>query len=179
MQPEHCWANFKFSSPLLSCLLHRLEVYVKKVSCLHQHLLSVVGQTAHHVFHNHRWGYRVTIMTITEQTACSLSYNKRSCYSTTMIIVHLFSMCVITCKPDCPVAVHIVYPTKIFSYLSVVGQTAHSVFHNHRCGYRVIIITVTQQTVQVLSYNQRLCYRTPMMIAFVYTCSLLSSSSLF
>jgi hypothetical protein len=103
-----------------------------------------------------------------------LQYNHDYCYC-----VHLFSMCVITCKPDCPVAVRLVYPIKYFSYLLVVGQTAHHVFHHHRCGYRVIIMTVTHQTVCVLSYNQWSCYRTPMMIVTVYTCSLLSSSSLF
>jgi hypothetical protein len=179
VQPEHCCTNFKFASPLVSSLLHKVEVYVNSVSCSHQHFLSVVGQTAHPVFHNHRWGYRVTIMTITQQTACSLSlvvlpYNHDYCYC-----VHLFSMCVITSKPDCPVSVRLVYPIKYFSYLLVVGQTAHHVFHNHRCGYRVTIMTVTKQTARGLSYNQRSCYRTTMMIVTMYTCSLLSSSSSF
>ncbi len=96
MQPEHCWANFKFANPSVSWLLHKLEVYVNSVSCWHQHLLWVVGQTAHRVFHNLRSGYHITIMTITQQTACSLSYNKWLCYSTTMIIVTVYtcSLCV-------------------------------------------------------------------------------------
>ena len=182
MQPEHCWANFKFASPLVSRLLHKLEIYINSVSHWHQHLLLVVGQTAHCLFHNHRWVYCVTIITITQQTACCMSYNEQSCYSTTMIFcycVHLFSMRVIKCKPDCPAAVRLVYLIKYFSYLLVVGETGHSVFHNHRCGYHVIIMTATQQTLQVLPYKQRLCYHTPMMVDTVYTCSLLSSSSLF
>ena len=181
MQPERCCTNFKFASPSVSSLLHKLEVYVNSVSCLHQLLLLVVGQTAHYVFHNHRWGCRVTIMTITQQTACCLSYqtvvlqcNHYYCYC-----IHIFSMCVVTCKPDCPVAVCLVYPIKYFSNLLVVGQIGHSVFHNHWCGYSVIIMTIPHQTVRILSYNQWLCYHTPMMIVTVYTCSLLSSKSLF
>jgi hypothetical protein len=82
MQPEHCWENFKFAHPSVSCLLHKLEVYVNSVSCLHQHLLLVVAQTAHSVFHKHRWVSRVTILTVTQQTALRLSYNQQLCYCT-------------------------------------------------------------------------------------------------
>ena len=102
-----------------------------------------------------------------------LPYNHDDCYC-----VHLFSMCVITCKPDCPVAVRLVYPINYFSHLLVVGQTAHPVFPNHRWGYCVTIMTFSQQTDRGLSYNQRSCYQTTMMIVTVYTFSLLSSRSL-
>jgi hypothetical protein len=123
---------------------------------------------------NHHDHHSTNCLQFVIQQTIVLLYNHDYCYC-----VHLFSMCVITCKPDCPVAVHLVYPIKYFSFLLAVGQTAHCVFHNHRCGYCVTIMTVTQQTVCGLSYNQWLCYRTTMMIVTMYACSLLSSSSLF
>ncbi len=67
-------ANIKSAHHLVSCPLGKFEVYVTNVSCLHKHLLSVIGLTANRLYHNHWRGHCVTIMTINEQTTALVCY---------------------------------------------------------------------------------------------------------
>jgi hypothetical protein len=93
-------ANFKSACHSVSCLLGKLGVYVNDESCLHKHLLLVVGQTANRLYSNSWSGHCVTIITVNEQTAHCLLFNPTVVlrYShNDSYCVHWVSICVITC----------------------------------------------------------------------------------
>ncbi len=133
--PELYCANFKSTSHWVSCLLGKLEVYVNNVSCLHKHLLSVVGQTANRLYNNQKIQlelYCANFKSARHSVSCLLG--KLEVYVNDVSCLHK----------------HL---------LLVVGQTANRLYNNRWSGHRVTIITVNEQTARGLLFNPTVVLR--------------------